>query len=104
MVTDEEIDAAIEAMRTRTTDDGHIATITTLRNWQRKLATVLEEAEQHLDYCGYGDKWERECAEASKLSERIAAARKNEPLPEPEPPKPEPRRARKVRGAKQAAR
>jgi len=26
------------------------------------LAETLEEAKDHLDYCGYGDKWERECA------------------------------------------
>lgn len=27
-----------------------------------ELFDALEEAEGHLDYCGYGDSWERECA------------------------------------------
>lgn len=31
---------------------------------EKKLATALKHAKEHLDYCGYGDKWERECAEA----------------------------------------
>lgn len=37
-----------------------------------KLTKTLEAAEQHLDYCGYGDKWERECADASGLPKLIA--------------------------------
>jgi hypothetical protein len=40
----------------------------------KELYDVLKEAEAHLDYCGYGDSWERECAKASRLEERIAAA------------------------------
>ncbi len=30
----------------------------------RLLGETLESASQHLQYCGYGDKWERECAGA----------------------------------------
>lgn len=37
------------------------------------LLAMLIEAEAHLSYCGYGDSWERECAQASKLEERILA-------------------------------
>ncbi len=36
------------------------------------LRTALQAASDHLDYCGYGDKWERECAQESKLPENIA--------------------------------
>lgn len=28
----------------------------------RTLGAALVSASQHLDYCGYGDSWERECA------------------------------------------
>lgn len=38
---------------------------------ERQLAEALQAAKQHLDYVGYGDSWERECAEASKLEEKI---------------------------------
>jgi hypothetical protein len=38
------------------------------------LAEALQEAAQHLDYCGYGDKWERECAYEAKLPQKIEAA------------------------------
>lgn len=44
----------------------------------RRLAKVLhktlKEASDHLDYCGYGDSWERECAQASKLEQKITKA------------------------------
>lgn len=40
----------------------------------RKLAEALRDAEAHLDYCGYGDSWERECARDDKLPERIEEA------------------------------
>ncbi len=36
--------------------------------------TALAEASSHLDYCGYGDRWERECANHAKLPEKIEAA------------------------------
>lgn len=38
------------------------------------LYEALKEAVQHLDYCGYGDSWERECAREAKLPERLDAA------------------------------
>jgi len=37
----------------------------------KKLQSVLKDAAEHLDYCGYGDRWERECAQESKLPQRI---------------------------------
>jgi len=45
-------------------------------NVSKKLAEALAEAASHLDYCGYGDKWERECAYSSKLPEKIEEALK----------------------------
>lgn len=38
------------------------------------LQDALQKASEHLDYCGYGDSWERECAEAQKLEDQITAA------------------------------
>ena len=35
------------------------------------LREALEAASDHLDYCGYGDAWERECAIHHKLSDKI---------------------------------
>lgn len=35
------------------------------------LREALQAAQAHLDYCGYGDKWERECAAEEKLEEKI---------------------------------
>lgn len=34
---------------------------------------VIKDMASHLDYCGYGDNWERECAKTSKLPERVEA-------------------------------
>lgn len=45
-----------------------------------QLADALEQASSHLDYCGYGDAWERECAEAAGLEKTIADALKANPL------------------------
>jgi hypothetical protein len=38
------------------------------------LLEALQAAQQHLEFCGYGDKWERECATEEKLEELINAA------------------------------
>lgn len=38
------------------------------------LREALQEASDHLDYCGYGDSYEREGARGSKLPETIAKA------------------------------
>lgn len=42
-----------------------------LTELEKQLVEVLEVAQSHLDYCGYGDSWERECARVLKLEERI---------------------------------
>jgi hypothetical protein len=33
-----------------------------LTDLERELLEALKEAKGHLEYCGYGDAWERECA------------------------------------------
>ena len=38
------------------------------------LLKALIAARGHLDYCGYGDGWERECAEEQGLEKQIEAA------------------------------
>jgi len=40
----------------------------------KRLREALEAARDHLDYCGYGDEWERGCARDSYLEEQIAWA------------------------------
>lgn len=37
----------------------------------QKLLEVLEAAYDHLEYCGYGDSWERECARDANLPNKI---------------------------------
>ena len=39
-----------------------------------KLLDALRAASEHLDYCGYGDSWERECAVDSGLIKQIEDA------------------------------
>ena len=41
---------------------------------ETQLLEALRAASEHLDYCGYGDKWERECAKAAGLEKQINAA------------------------------
>ena len=36
-----------------------------------ELKNLLAEAIFHLDYCGYGDSWERECARDSGMIKRM---------------------------------
>jgi uncharacterized protein (DUF1684 family) len=38
------------------------------------LLDALKSARDHLEYCGYGDSWERECAQASGLGNQIKKA------------------------------
>lgn len=45
-----------------------------LRSINAELLEALKAAQQHLDYCGYGDSWEHECAKASGLEKQIDAA------------------------------
>ena len=40
----------------------------------KKLVEALDAAETHLDYCGYGDSWERDVAAIQKLPDQIAEA------------------------------
>lgn len=40
----------------------------------RRLYNALTDAKDHLEYCGYGDSWERECADAAKLPKKIEDA------------------------------
>lgn len=46
----------------------------------KKIAITLHEtlvlAQEHLEYCGYGDTWERECAAYNGLSGKIQEALK----------------------------
>lgn len=37
----------------------------------KQLALLFQEAVAHLEFCGYGDKYERECARDDKLPERL---------------------------------
>lgn len=39
-----------------------------------ETADIMSEAHQHLDFCGYGDSYERELARKDKLDERLTAA------------------------------
>lgn len=39
-----------------------------------QVVNALYSAEGHLNYCGYGDSWERECAEDSGLAKEISEA------------------------------
>ena len=39
-----------------------------------QVVDALQEASSHLDYCGYGDSWEREGAYDQKLPEKISTA------------------------------
>ncbi len=41
---------------------------------ERKLFLALEAAHQHLEFCGYGDSYERECAKEQGLDKQIGAA------------------------------
>lgn len=41
--------------------------IARLLNGESRLLVALKAAEAHLDYTGYGDSWERECAISSDI-------------------------------------
>ena len=47
---------------------------TYLTSLEARLLDALIDAAAQLDYCGYGDKWERECAEASGLQKKVEEA------------------------------
>jgi hypothetical protein len=46
----------------------------TLRRKARMIRDALEAAYEHLEYCGYGDSWERECAMDSGLDIKLKEA------------------------------
>ena len=64
--TDEEYAVRISSLKD--------AKIKKLENVNTDLLEALESASEHLDYCGYGDRWEKECAYADKLPEKIEKA------------------------------
>lgn len=39
-----------------------------------ELLKALQKAQAHLEYCGWGDSWERECANEDKLPAKIQTA------------------------------
>jgi acyl-CoA reductase-like NAD-dependent aldehyde dehydrogenase len=45
----------------------------------KQLTKALQAASDHLDYCGYGDKWEREVSEKlpKQIERALKAAAKN---------------------------
>lgn len=45
----------------------------TVRAEYERLRAVFLRAAEHLDYCGYGDGWERECAADSGLVAEVTA-------------------------------
>lgn len=63
------------AKRKETEKERYIsAALAKLNPLERQLFDALTDASSHLEYCGYGDKWERECAREQKLEEKIIAA------------------------------
>lgn len=40
----------------------------------KAIAEALQAAVEHLDYCGYGDSYERECAREDELPEKLEDA------------------------------
>jgi hypothetical protein len=48
------------------------AEIETLKQEIKDVQEAFQEASSHLDYTGYGDKWERECAEHANLPEKVS--------------------------------
>ena len=45
-----------------------------LREKCKNMAFLLNDCRRHLEYCGYGDRWERERAERLGLPNRLGAA------------------------------
>jgi hypothetical protein len=53
---------------------GYSMTINNIEEIAKLLYEALKEAREHLEYCNYGDTWERECAREDKLPEKIKKA------------------------------
>lgn len=47
----------------------------------QQLLTALKAASKHLEYCGYGDRWERECADSVGLPDLISTALESAEVP-----------------------
>ena len=47
-----------------------------LREKCKNMVLLLKDCDEHLDYCGYGDSWEREMAYSIDLPNRLEAALK----------------------------
>ena len=66
---------ALEALKTtRNVDAGRVdpgAELAALREQVRVLRDALGEAVEHLDWVGYGDSYERECARDTGLIDRL---------------------------------
>jgi hypothetical protein len=55
-------------------DDGEwvrVEDVIALESLLKEAIVTLSKAHKHLEYCGYGDEWERNCARDSKLDECI---------------------------------
>ena len=47
-----------------------------LREKCKNIVLLLKDCDEHLDYCGYGDSWERSMAYEKDLPNRLEAALK----------------------------
>ena len=47
-----------------------------LREKCKNIMLLLKDCDEHLDYCGYGDSWERSMAYEKDLPNRLEAALK----------------------------
>ena len=61
------IDAEVDCYGTKRICEIH----NQLKRKKKKLTAALKAARDHLEYCGYGDSWERSCALESGLSKLI---------------------------------
>lgn len=59
------------------TDLQYETLIAALKARLKEAVVMLDEAHKHLEYCGYGDAYERECARDEKLDQRITAVLEN---------------------------
>jgi len=73
-----EFDAGITAMRIAVQHVEDAKTVIQQRNdllaAAIRLNAVLKKAREHLEYCGYGDSYERACAQDEGLPEKISGA------------------------------
>ena len=53
--------------------DDILSRIAALEARLKEAVVMLDEAHKHLEFCGYGDACERDCARDDKLDQRITA-------------------------------